>query len=163
MKRRPDRAKSEKTQEKWPSSMAPAPKWRNSGACGGENYDRKPWVPEPVSGGCHVTQHNPMIYGDLSPQHPCVRCITIRPRPCVLSCAATSSLRCLAPEGARPFPGTGKVLFFSPAARRQDHSCEVKRRAMTSWCLLNFAPDPGDCEHLHIPRYWGRRADHPEG
>lgn len=29
------------------------------------------------------------------------------------------SLRSLAPEGARPFPGTGKVLFFPPAARRQ--------------------------------------------
>lgn len=42
------------------------------------------------------------------------------------------SLRRLAPEGARPFPGTGKVLFFSPAARRQAHPDAGKRSAMTS-------------------------------
>ena len=42
------------------------------------------------------------------------------------------SLRRLAPEGARPFPGTGKALVFSSAARRQARANAGKRSAVTS-------------------------------
>ncbi|MDE1915904.1 MAG: hypothetical protein KGJ57_07565 [Sphingomonadales bacterium] len=112
--------------------MAPAPKWQESGL-----YRGRQMVSEAMGARTRVRR----VPWHPAQPHDLRRFIAAAPVRTVHYNTATAvrlflrsdfSLRCLAPEGARPFPGTGKALVFSPAARRQAHPDAGKQSAVTS-------------------------------
>lgn len=132
MKRSAFSANRPKTQENCLSSMAPAPKWRKSAPY---------WAPSSPSEAMGAKARVRRVPWHPAQPHDLQRFIPAAPVRTVHYNTATAvrpslrsdfSLRSLAPEGARPFPGTGKVLFFPAAARRQAHPDTRKRSAMTA-------------------------------
>ena len=163
MKQRSFSANTQKTQEKWLSSMAPTPEWRESATrCGSQDRPeamgarscvrRVPW---------HPTQpHDLRQFIAAAP----VRTVHYNTAKAVRAFLRSDFIAALPRTGrgaALSRHGEGSCL---PAGGTPARSFRC-RTEITDDVMMppEFAPDPGDCEQRHIPRYWGRRADHLKG